>query len=959
MNHFGKRVVFLSIVLPCMWGYLSCSSESGGPSGTTLDINANNTDTRTDSISQDVSSPWSDLNLPKDQEVPEDQPPNPRDDIRQFTEDTGKPIYDTTDDEAHADADVTAEEDTEITDMVLTDGTVDIGVTSPDVLYDTNGTDTAQPPDIDEGIDIAVIGDTKTDTSQAIGDILPSTDTISTPDTVPVDDTDDTTSTPDTAIPVDVVAIVDTNEPDPPLLTITDVWPQMLPRGSLITLTLHGEAASQITGIDFLMDTQPDPEVFYIAGDATYLNELDQWSAPVFITPNAIPGPRTLVIQTDAGAINLLIEVDLAPGEMGAIAGSGDIGKTLGTVLASEMELFFPVALAWGEGILFFSDAGWNTLHAYNPQTVPKSLANGKFVIPPFHITRIAGTAIGGPSIDGDSLLIPLSEPKGLCYLPETDQGGPLLFFADTTHHQIRVLNLGDTPAVEMGMVVDPGFVVTLAGQPDFGYAGDGGPALQAKFFRPWRVRGCEGPLLLTGDVENYRIRAVNRSDSPVKVGNVTIAPGHVDTIAGTGVLGFSGDMGPANKAQVSIPKGFAFSKSGVIVFSDPENDRIRVINPNDQSVLFANKSIGPGNIDTVGTPGDLINFEIVVPGYNHPTGMRMDEYENLYVADTYSQTLKYHNFTSAPLYRANQWVWPSPTPVALAGIEHYKGDYTGFGPALSLVMADPFTVEYVRERGELYAADVENHVVLRLKLHTPYETWSGTEGSFPVLPPSSPAQPHMLDTDSGVLSLMNGKVYYLGGGSGVFNFTDMAIPAGVTLKLIGQRPGVLLSTGPMVIAGTILVESGSLKSGPGVGTGAGGGGHATAGSGVGAGLPYGDATLVPLVGGSAGGSGGAGGGGLLLASLEELTVSGTVSASGKSGGKPGAGSGGGIRLVSFGAMTITGTVSATGGIGQGAGAAGRIRIESAGAQKLSGNIKPVPSTATFSSQSPPMIPGI
>lgn len=960
MGHLVRRVVGFLVLLPIFAGYLGCASESGGGNKTNPDSTAPQTDTNPGTDATDGPLKPPDSGSPTD---------TPRNDARTNLPDINDTPFDDQPflDDA-ADGMEFPDGKTEELDTIAFDVLSDIHEVAGemDVDHSEDGAannDFSIEPDLEIVADLAMPSDIADEEVQPTEDTQLVLDTTSIPDVGPDNDTEEDTAfapMPDIEPSDDVVAPPpDSGDPDPPEPVFVNLWPHILPRGSIVTLTLEGEETKKITDIAILNEDLPDSDVSYFTWDATYLNDLEQWRVPVAIAPTATPGPRTLVVQTTTGTATFSVEVDLAPGEMGAAAGSGDVGKTLETVPASAMELFFPVALAWGEGVLFFSDAGWNTLHAYNPGTAPITLANGKFVIPPFHIIRVAGTAISGPSVDGDSLLIPLSEPKGLCYLPETDQGGPLLFFADTTHHQIRVLNLGDTPAVEMGHVVDPGFVVTLAGQPDFGFGGDGGPALNAKFFRPWRVRGCEGPLLLTGDVENYRVRAVNRSNSPVKVGNVTIAPGHVDTIAGTGVLGFSGDGGPANLAQVSIPKGFAVLQSGLIVFSDPENDRIRVINPTDQPTVFAKKTVGPGNVDTIGTPGGLINFETVVAGYNHPTGLRLDEYENLFVADTYSQTLKYHNFTAAPLYRANQWVWPAATPTALAGIEHYKGDYTGVGAGLSMVMADPFTVEYVPERGELYAADVENHVVLRLKLHSPYDVWSGAAGPFPNLPPSSPAQPHVLDTDSGVLSLAGGKAYYFGGGSGVFNFTDIFIPAGATLKLKGQRPAVLLATGAVVIAGSILVESGSLTTGPGVGIGAGGGGHATAGTGTGAGTAYGAATLIPMAGGSAGGSGGAGGGGLLVASLAELTVSGTVSAVGKSGGKPGAGSGGGIRLVSFGPIHVTGTVSATGGSGQGAGAPGRIRIESVGVQNLSGTIKPTPSTATFFSQNPPRIPGI
>lgn len=100
---------------------------------------------------------------------------------------------------------------------------------------------------------------------------------------------------------------------------------------------------------------------------------------------------------------------------------------------------------------------------------------------------------------------------------------------------------------------------------------------------------------------------------------------------------------------------------------------------------------------------------------------------------------------------------------------------------------------------------------------------------------------------------------------------------------------------------------------------------------------PYGNASLVPLIGGSGGGGqtggdnrigGGAGGGAILIAATGTVTIDGTVVADGGgSAGDTGGGSGGGVRIV---ADTIAGggTVSAIGGGSRFDGGSGRIRFE-------------------------------
>jgi hypothetical protein len=224
----------------------------------------------------------------------------------------------------------------------------------------------------------------------------------------------------------------------------------------------------------------------------------------------------------------------------------------------------------------------------------------------------------------------------------------------------------------------------------------------------------------------------------------------------------------------------------------------------------------------------------------------------------------------------------------------------------------------------------------------------------------------------------------------GIFNFTTINIPTGVTVSF-ATRPGVrqppisLLATGNVVVAGRVDVSgengggggSGAQLSGNGgvagpggydggggsnglqgasggAGLGPGGGlpgsatafpghaGHLIAALGVSGGRAYGDARLVPLIGGSGGGGsasqffgstgggGGGGGGALLIASSGTITLSGSITATGGGGGGSsggpagGAGSGGAVRLV---ASTLVGNASIDVSGGSGA-SPGRIRIE-------------------------------
>ncbi len=227
---------------------------------------------------------------------------------------------------------------------------------------------------------------------------------------------------------------------------------------------------------------------------------------------------------------------------------------------------------------------------------------------------------------------------------------------------------------------------------------------------------------------------------------------------------------------------------------------------------------------------------------------------------------------------------------------------------------------------------------------------------------------------------------------SGVFNFTTVNIPSGVTIKFSRNSrntPVTILASGNVTILGTIDVSGSSGSQsifGAGANSGVGGGGPGGfdggrggfsfspffsstpgdgpggggAGSGGGFGGPgislsgnggvvYGTRTLVPLIGGSGGGGsngqnglngngGGGGGGAVLVASSGNITFGpgtsqrGTIIATGgngSGGGGYGAGAGGAIRLI---ANTITAMAQfdVNGGNGNGLnnGGHGYIRIE-------------------------------
>ena len=119
--------------------------------------------------------------------------------------------------------------------------------------------------------------------------------------------------------------------------------------------------------------------------------------------------------------------------------------------------------------------------------------------------------------------------------------------------------------------------------------------------------------------------------------------------------------------------------------------------------------------------------------------------------------------------------------------------------------------------------------------------------------------------------------------------------------------------------------------------------------------VPYGNPSLIPLLGGSGGGGdgndpggGGAGGGAILIACQNTLSVTGTVRANGGSRSfHSGGGSGGGIRMVAD-TLSGSGAVQANGGSGWSYhGGLGRLRLERA-TNSSDYTITPDPSVVTL-----------
>ena len=279
-------------------------------------------------------------------------------------------------------------------------------------------------------------------------------------------------------------------------------------------------------------------------------------------------------------------------GVITTIAGTGEPGYSGDGGAATEAQLVYPYGLVIdGSGNLFVSDLSNYRIRRIDPEGV---------------ITTFAGTGAPGFSGDGGPATeAQFGPPYGLAL-----DGSGNLYVADLGNHRIRR--------------IDPeGVITTIAGTGERGFGGDGGPATEAQLNRPYGLAVDTSGNLYVADQGNRRIRRIDPE-------------GVITTIAGTGEWGFSGDGGPATEAQITIVRGLAVDESDNLYVTDPNNFRIRRIDP--EGIITTIAGSGPtGNVG--GYSGDGGPATKAQLGY--PTNLAVDASGNLYTSDQTNQRIR------------------------------------------------------------------------------------------------------------------------------------------------------------------------------------------------------------------------------------------------------------------------------------------------------------------------------
>ena len=219
-------------------------------------------------------------------------------------------------------------------------------------------------------------------------------------------------------------------------------------------------------------------------------------------------------------------------GEVTRIAGTGRPGFSGDRGPAIEAELGWVYDLAVDPaGNVYISDSDNNRIRMVNTEGM---------------ITTIAGT--GEPGWSGDGGLATnakIEHPGGIAL----DASGNIYF----TQH----------PAVVRRIDTATGMITTVAGSGKVGYAGDGGPATEARMNAPEHVAVDDEGTVYIEDTGNNCIRMVDLD-------------GVITTIVGMRGSGFRGDGGPARQARLSEPSGMLLTDNDVLYIADSGNNRVR-----------------------------------------------------------------------------------------------------------------------------------------------------------------------------------------------------------------------------------------------------------------------------------------------------------------------------------------------------------------------------------------------
>ncbi len=273
------------------------------------------------------------------------------------------------------------------------------------------------------------------------------------------------------------------------------------------------------------------------------------------------------------------------------------------------------------------------------------------------------------------------------------------------------------------------GIVQTVAGTGAFGFSGDGGPANQARIGFANPGVDAEGNLLVL-DSTNYRIRKITPD-------------GIIQTIAGTGVPGTDGDGGPATAAKIGLVADAKPDGKGGLYLAEITSNRIRHIRADGVIETLA----GTGTAGYSGDGGPALQSTL-----NYPWFIATGPDGSLFIAEAFNNVIRR--------------VAPDGTISTLAGRERYAGDGAY---ASTAILNDPVGVALDNQGNTFVSENAGAGRIRKIDVGGVITTFA-----------SGLAAPGMLAADQ------SGNIYFVDG-----NTVWRGSPDGTLAKIAGAAPGV------------------------------------------------------------------------------------------------------------------------------------------------------------------------
>lgn len=283
-----------------------------------------------------------------------------------------------------------------------------------------------------------------------------------------------------------------------------------------------------------------------------------------------------------------------------------------------------------------------------------------------YPITTFAGSIAQAGYTNGVGTNARFNSPNGLAVDPQGT-----IYVADEGNHVIRKIEPNGT-------------VSLLAGTAGFGGARNGS-AGTARFLYPKGVAIGAGGIVYVADTFNQAIRKVEPD-------------GTVSTFAGS--LGIKGSVdGSGANARFSDPVGIAADSSGNLFVADRTGQVIRKITPSGVVSTLAGLANNEGSADGAGNAAR----------FNFPTGIGVDAAGNVYVSDTFNQTIRK--------------ITPNGIVTTLAGVAGQSG--SSDGPATVARFRFPNGIA-TDAGGNVFVADGSNAVIRKINTAGDVTTISG-----------------------------------------------------------------------------------------------------------------------------------------------------------------------------------------------------------------------------------------